>query len=191
MWSKMLGALAAVALVAVGAGFATGPMQLPGAPRRTADETGMRPFVPAPTFSQVQAQLRGEKADAPTPDVNAAPWARAERNSQGVRTEAREQALRALEDIARPACRRSDFEALGYYFEQRGMQERGYAASWGQAGAQFIAQAWATPEDLRIIELTREAYQAGWLAADALARPHRELMFRLIGNVKQSKLRCS
>lgn len=184
MLSKMVGGIAVAALVWVGAALVlgSGGIGISVTPMRASDRL--------PTFSQVQARLDGRPDETPAPAPDAAPWARGETNAQSVRVLARRTALRALDEISRPSCRPGDSAALGYYFEQRAMQERGYAASWGPAGAEFIAQAWATPEDLRIVDAIRHAYEAGHLRAKELRPQHREHMLRLIGPVKPPKSVC-
>jgi hypothetical protein len=182
----MLGALAVTLLVAVGAAFGMSWLAVSVTPMREPAATAK----PLPTFSQVQARLGGRPDDAPATDAAAAPWEQAEKNTQLLRPLARRTALQALHQILRPSCQKRDTQSLGYYLEQRRMQESGYAASWGTAGASFIAQAWATPEDLQIVDGIRNAYERGVLMAEELRPQHREYMFRLIGPIKQRDRVC-
>jgi hypothetical protein len=184
--SKMLVALALAVMVAVGATFATTPTKIV-----------VRPLTPndkLPTFAQVQAEARGETYVPPVYSPNDPPWVRSEPNALRVRQSAREDTLIRLGEVSRRACQRGDGErfakALGYYLEQRGMQERGYAANWGREGAQFIAQAWSTPDDLRIIEMTRAAYQGGRFVIGDFESRRRQQVARLIGDAKPGASRC-
>jgi len=186
MFARMMVAVAVAVLVAVGANFATGGM---GAVQVT-----VKPLSPSdkiPTFAQVQAELRGEPSAAAR---DAEPWAGADRNSREVRKRAREDALSNLDGIS-STCQPGDSErfakALAYYLEHRRIQERVYANNWGKAGAAFIAEAWTSPEDLRIVEMMRAAYQAGRLSLNDFESRRRDQVAWLIGDVKQSTSRCS
>ncbi|NVO13196.1 MAG: hypothetical protein HXX10_04095 [Rhodoplanes sp.] len=96
------------------------------------------------------------------------PWAANEPTRESVRENARQSALRGLDQAWSAMCagegRQRLLAGLGYYFEQRGMQERGFPMSWGEAGARHIARAWRTADDARIERLTRETYARGYFA---------------------------
>ncbi len=184
MLSRMFGALAVAALVAVGAALVLGSGGL------AVSVTPMRASDRLPTFSQVQARLDGREDRTSALDPDAAPWARVEKNARSVRAEARKSALRDLEEIRRSHCGQRTSEPFGYYLEQRGMQERGYAANWGPAGAAFIAQAWSTPEDLRIVAGMRDAYESGWFVEEELGPERRAHLLRLIGPVEPRRAAC-
>ena len=62
-------------------------------------------------------------------------------------------------------------DAINYYYWQRDSQSKSYANNWGEAGARYIAKAWATSDDNRIERMTRETFGRGYFSLDEL-RPY-------------------
>jgi hypothetical protein len=52
---------------------------------------------------------------------------------------------------------------IGEYYYHRQNQGERYPEIYGQAGADYIAKQWSTPDDRRIDRLTQEAYARGYL----------------------------
>jgi hypothetical protein len=98
------------------------------------------------------------------------PWAASEAIHDQTRKTARANVLAAADGAWSGFCRGDDraklISSLSYYFEQRTMQERGYPASYGEAGAKHIKKAWSTADDTKIERLTRELYGHGYLAPE-------------------------
>jgi hypothetical protein len=93
------------------------------------------------------------------------------------RTMQRRTALRALgapwSSFCTEAGRKDFIGGLGYYYNQRQNQTERYPENFGNPGADYIAQQWATADDKRIDRLTQEAYGNGYLKPadfDAVAR---------------------
>jgi hypothetical protein len=103
------------------------------------------------------------------------PWMANEPIHDQTRKTARANALAVLDSAWSGFCgedgRTKLVAGLGYYYEQRSMQERGYPASFGEAGARHIRKAWSTADDQRIDRLTREIYGRGYFKPDDF-RPH-------------------
>lgn len=133
------------------------------------------------------------RARAPAPVLGPEPWAAAEQNAKGVRDGAREGALRALAQPADGLCEKVANQRLmggiGYYLEQRGMQERGYPASWSAPRRRYIAEVWGTPDDKQIERRMRELYQAGYLDLERF-KSKGEIVQRLLGDLKPSGKAC-
>jgi len=60
-------------------------------------------------------------------------------------------------------ARQTFVNGVGSYYWQRKNQYERYPEIHGKAGAEYIAQAWSSPDDGRIDRLTREAYISGYL----------------------------
>ena len=94
------------------------------------------------------------------------PWMANEAIHDQTRKTARANALAVLDGAWSSFCgedgRTKLVAGLSFYYEQRGMQERGYPASFGEAGARHIRKAWSTADDARIERLTREMYGRGY-----------------------------
>jgi hypothetical protein len=98
------------------------------------------------------------------------PWAANDAIHDQTRKTARANVLAALDNEWSGLCggdeRTKLISSLSYYFEQRDMQERGYPASFGDAGARHIRKAWSTADDVKIERLTREIYGRGYVTPE-------------------------
>ena len=98
------------------------------------------------------------------------PWAANDAIHDQTRKTARANALAALDGAWSGLCGGDDraklISNLSYYYEQRDMQERGYPASFGEAGARHIKKAWSTADDVKIERLTREIYGRGYVTPE-------------------------
>ena len=98
------------------------------------------------------------------------PWAANDAIHDQTRKTARANALAALDGAWSGLCGGDDraklIANLSYYYEQRDMQERGYPASFGEAGARHIKKAWSTADDVKIERLTREIYGRGYVTPE-------------------------
>jgi hypothetical protein len=103
------------------------------------------------------------------------PWAANEPVQEQVRKTARASALAVLDGSWSAFCGEDGkmrlVAGLSYYYEQRGMQERGYPTSFGDAGARHVIKAWSTADDQRIEKLTRDIFSHGYFTTDDF-RPH-------------------
>lgn len=130
--------------------------------RPLASEQGPREFNLPREFNM--SQKRGQD-----------PWVANEPIHDQTRKTARANALAALDGAWSDFCgedgRAKLVTGLSYYYEQRAMQERGYPASFGDAGARHIKKAWSTADDVRIERLTREIYGRGYFTPEDF-RPH-------------------
>ena len=98
------------------------------------------------------------------------PWAANDAIHDQTRKTARANVLAAFDSAWSGLCggdeRTKLISSLSYYYEQRGMQERGYSASFGDAGARHIKKAWSTADDVKIERLTREIYGRGYVTPE-------------------------
>ena len=62
---------------------------------------------------------------------------------------------------------------------------------FGEAGASYIAQQWATTEDKRIERLTQEAYAKGYLKPDDLNWIARKMMATVVRNERITGKACA
>jgi hypothetical protein len=69
------------------------------------------------------------------------------------------------------------------------MQERGYAASWGEEGARFIRREWGTAQDHVIEQQFQTAYSRGEFDLNDLGWK-RALAERMIGDLTAPLSRC-
>ncbi len=108
------------------------------------------------------------------------PWSASEPIHDQTRKTARANALAVLEganlkqtwpDFCGEDGRMKLVAALSYYYEQRGIQERAYPSSFGEAGARHIKKAWSTPDDAQIERLTRDIFSRGYVTPEDF-RPH-------------------
>jgi hypothetical protein len=81
---------------------------------------------------------------------------------------------------------------IGYYFEQRGMQTRDFAKSWGAPGAEYIAKAWDTEDDFQIKAFLRDRYIRGYFSLeDFQAGLHREVAASLLAGAPAGGQACT
>lgn len=122
------------------------------------------------------------------------PWAASERHQRSVRDKARKEAIAAVSGAWSNFCRTEQnkdvMAGLNYYFEQRGVHERGYPASWGEPGRRFIAQAYSTADDARIERMLRQLYQAGYFKLEDVRPSQRLMASKLLGDEKAGKNAC-
>jgi hypothetical protein len=162
---------------------------------RTPVVTPLKPSAHLPTFQQVQDRISNEIPSPQPQSGKSEPWSASERYASEVRKDARKGALKALELAWSTYCEEEGHRrllgGLGYYVEQRGMQQRGYAASWGKPGAQFIAEAWGTSDDERIEQMMQDVYARGYFKIDEFAAFKRETVVKLLGKAKPGNNPCS
>ena len=82
------------------------------------------------------------------------------------RAEMRKAAMATLDKPWSDRCgeaRQTFTSGVGVYYWQRKNQYERYPEIHGKPGANYIAQAWSSPDDKRIDRLTREAYANGYL----------------------------
>jgi hypothetical protein len=73
--------------------------------------------------------------------------------------------------------------ALRGYFDLRNREEISFPGTWSDAGERYVAEAWGTPDDQRIEELTREAASRGYVTAADLSLGAQRLVLRVFGDV--------
>jgi hypothetical protein len=121
--------------------------------------------------------IRFEEAPQPTlPLDNSAtrrgqvPWATNEPFMVEGRRGTRQSTLKTLDQPWSAFCGADGHQrllsSLQYYYEQRAVQEHGYARAWGEAADRYIRQAWASSDDARIERLTQETYSRGYFNLD-------------------------
>src|SRR5262249_55716789 len=80
--------------------------------------------------------------------------------------------------------------SLGYYFEQRGGQLRGYRNMWGNAGVRFITAQWTSAEDERLVQMARSAYAKGYFRMDEFNPTTRETAISVLAVGMQPPKSC-
>jgi len=121
--------------------------------------------------------------------VSAAPWEASEPGHKKARESARDAALKSLgvpmATFCKAEARRKLVGTLGNYLAQRDMQQRQYAANWGDAGQGYIASAWGSEADARVETLMRTVYKAGYFSVDDFKPAQRSAAASLVAGVKQ------
>jgi hypothetical protein len=154
---------------------------------------------PEPTpgsFAESVAKLPEMKGAVPvSDDAGTDPWSASERRGRSVRKEAQRKAYESLVAPARWFCdnrRRPEVIAdISYYLEQRGMQTRNFAGSWGAAGAEYIAKAWTTEDDFQIKAFLRDRYKRGYFSLeDFQAGLRREVAAELLSGTVAGGQAC-
>jgi hypothetical protein len=120
--------------------------------------------------------------------VSAAPWEASEPDHRKTRDSARDAALKSLglpmATFCKAEARRKLIGTLGNYLAQRDMQQRQYAANWGDAGQGFIASAWGSEADARVETLMRTVYKAGYFSVDDFKPAQRPTAAKVLAGVK-------
>jgi hypothetical protein len=80
--------------------------------------------------------------------------------------------------------------ALDYYYDERGLQHEVYKTRWGDAGASFIARAWSTSDDTRVMRLTRETYRNGYFDPAKLKKGARAVIAEVLRGEKPATNPC-
>jgi hypothetical protein len=105
------------------------------------------------------------------------------------RLDLRSYALSALELPWAGRCNREGrnpfIAGLNEYYYHRQNQTERYPETFGQAGADYIAEQWSTPDDKRIDRLTQEAYAKGYLDPADFSTPARKM---IAGVVKDERI---
>jgi hypothetical protein len=146
--------------------------------------------------------IRYEPAKSPTlPMTNSAtargqdPWMVNEKTQGSVRISARKSALDALYGSSSVLCseagRSKIVSSISYYYEMLMGQELGYPRSWGEGAGQYIRQAWATPDDVRIERLTREIYTRGYLPLDDFKKTIRTRIAEVVAKERVTGNPCT
>ena len=130
----------------------------------------------------------------PASAADSEPWRASER--YGVREYAQQKALETLRLPVEKLCdkgrRATLIGHISYYFEQRGMQMRGFPRTWGAAGAEYIAKAWATADDAQIKTLLRDRYSRGYFSLeDFQAGLRREVAADLLAGATAGGQACT
>ncbi len=146
--------------------------------------TAIRPQAQEQSRELNLAQKRGQE-----------PWAANEPYIETARRNARKTALDALAMPVSALCseqgRGQLVDALNYYYGQRATQMRGYPATWGAAGGQYIGKAWSTADDSRVERLTRETYGRGYFSIDEFGSPTRETIADLLQDERPGEPVCA
>jgi hypothetical protein len=87
--------------------------------------------------------------------------------------------------------RQQFLRTLGRYYAYRQSTTENYLEYFGQAGASYIAQQWATTEDKRIERLTQEAYAKGYLKPDDLNWIARKMMATVVKDERVTGKACA
>jgi len=124
----------------------------------------LKPNPNLPTFSQVSAELRGNKpgrTEAPSP------WGPNEQLFKKTRDSKRETLLGRLYMPWSAYCseegRKQLAESLDSYFWTRGGEHIGYPKKFGPAGENYIKQEWSTSDDKRIEARLTDLYERGYI----------------------------
>jgi hypothetical protein len=87
--------------------------------------------------------------------------------------------------------RQQFLRTLGRYYAYRQSTTENYSEYFGEAGASYIAQQWATTEDKRIERLTQEAYAKGYLKPDDLNWIARKMMATVVKSERITGKACA
>ena len=111
------------------------------------------------------------------------------------RLDQRKDALSALERPWGARCngegRKQYIAGLNHYYYQRQNQTERYPETYGQAGADYIAKQWSTPDDQRIERLTQEAYAKGYLNPTDFEAVARKMIIRVIAGERVTGKACA
>jgi hypothetical protein len=132
----------------------------------------------------------GETASAPEDE----PLMNGEADRRRERNDIREAALRTAERALAAPCdhqrQASLVNALSHYFTLRTDEEVRIPGTWGEAGARYVAEAWSTKEDQRIVELARTAVAEARLAASELRPSARKAFAHAVKGVAAAAPAC-
>jgi hypothetical protein len=78
----------------------------------------------------------------------------------------------------------------GYYWQRKNQYER-YAETHGKPGADYIARAWSSSEDVRIDRLTREAYANGYMRPSDFTGYARDLIGEIVKDERVTGKGCA
>lgn len=150
--------------------------------RPLASEQHSRELILPPEFST--SQKRGQDS-----------WMANDAIHDQTRKTARANALAALTAPSPDLCTESGrtrlVAGLAFYYEQRSTQERGYPASFGEAGARHIRKAWSTADDLRIEQLTRDMYGRGYFTPEDFRAQVKDAIAGRIGGEAVTRKACA
>jgi hypothetical protein len=126
---------------------------------------------PPSSLAASVAKLPEMKGAVPaSDDVGTDPWSASERRGRRVRKDIQHKASDSIRTPAGWLCdnrRRATIIAdVSDYLEQRGVQTRDFAKSWGTPGAEYIAKAWATEDDYQIRAFLRDRYIRGYFSLE-------------------------
>lgn len=107
----------------------------------------------------------------------------------------RQNAFRALEQPTGSRCtvdgRKAFIGGLSEYYYHRQNQTERYPETFGQPGADYIAEQWSGTDDKRIDRLTREAYGMGYLKPDDFEAVARKMFLAVVRNERVASKGCS
>jgi hypothetical protein len=88
-------------------------------------------------------------------------------------------------------ARKAFISGVNEYYWQRKNQTERYAEMHGKPGADYIAKAWASPEDGRIDRLTREAYANGYFTPSDFKGYARDLITEVVKDERVTGEGCA
>lgn len=111
------------------------------------------------------------------------------------RNKQRQEALRVLNLPWSSRCTaaggRAFRDGLAYYYAARQAELEYFPRFFGEEGAEYIAKQWASADDVRIEQLTRDAYRDGYLQLAELRPPARTLAEAIVAGEKITGKGCA
>lgn len=99
---------------------------------------------------------------------------------QSTRRSATEALAQPWAELCADITRKKFISGLGYYYYQRENQTERHTETYGPAGANYIAQQWASADDQRIDRLTQDLYINGYLKPDEFDAVARKMIVAVV-----------